>query len=58
MAMNEHFTDAELLAEAERRGYRLACTCLDCHRPLTHPLSMAHRRGRTCRARARVGVTR
>lgn len=43
-----------LIAEAKAHGYRLSVACLDCRRPLTHPVSVAHRRGRTCRARAGV----
>lgn len=43
-----------LIAEAKAHGYRLSVACLDCRRPLTHPVSVAHRRGATCRARAVV----
>ena len=50
----EDRADAELLAEAERRGYRLSCRCIDCHRPLVSPKSVAVMRGPTCRARAAV----
>lgn len=46
--------DAEFEAEAKRRGYRLSVQCLDCHRPLTDPVSVAYHRGPTCRARAGV----
>lgn len=52
---DEDRADAELLAEAERRGYQLSCKCLDCSRPLTDRISVRYHRGPVCRARA--GVT-
>jgi len=51
-----YIDDDELLAEAERRGYRLSCSCVDCARPLTDPLSVAAHRGPVCRQRAGVVV--
>lgn len=50
----EDRADAELLAEAERRGYRLTCRCLDCRRWLANPKSVAAMRGPVCRARAGI----
>lgn len=44
--------EARVLAQAAELGYRLSVACLDCHRPLTDVVSVAYRRGPTCRARA------
>jgi hypothetical protein len=41
-----------VLAQAAELGYRLSVSCLDCHRPLADPTSVAAHRGPTCRARA------
>src|SRR5690625_4078315 len=48
--------EAWILAEAQQLGYELSCRCLDCFRPLTDKISVRHRRGRVCRARAGVVV--
>lgn len=50
----EDRADFDLLAEAQRRGYRLTCRCLDCRRWLADPVSIAAMRGPVCRARAGV----
>lgn len=50
----EDRADAELLALAAERGYRLACRCVDCGHWLADPVSVRHHRGPTCRRRAGV----
>jgi hypothetical protein len=40
-----------VLAQAAELGYHLAIRCLDCHRWLADPVSVAAHRGPTCRAR-------
>lgn len=52
----EDRADAELLAEAERRGYRLAVRCVDCGHYVVSAASIAAHRGPKCRARAGVVV--
>jgi hypothetical protein len=46
--------EAAVLAEAAEMGYRLAVSCLDCGHYLVNPISVAHHRGPTCRARKRA----
>jgi len=52
----EDRADAELLAEAERRGYRLAVRCVDCGHYVVSAASIAAHRGPKCRARAGVSI--
>lgn len=46
--------ESAILAAAYALGYRLSVRCLDCHRPLTDPTSVARHRGPTCLARAKA----
>lgn len=48
--------DADLIAAAEARGYRLAVRCRRCRSWLTDPTSVATHLGPVCSQRA--GVTR
>ncbi|WP_224860658.1 DUF6011 domain-containing protein [[Mycobacterium] zoologicum] len=49
-------TDAELIAEAERRGLILGCRCDCCSRPLTAAASVERGRGPVCDERAGVSA--
>lgn len=47
----EDRADAEFLAEAKQRGYRLALACLDCGHPIVAAASLRRHRGPRCAAR-------